>query len=70
MSALKGLVTEGSHLLLMRLFALRKKVPENMKFISLDKGLAVKHSFFVSYSMTDCDRRPPFTVLITVCTVF
>lgn len=48
MSALKGLVTEGSHLLLMRLLALRKKVPENLEFITLDKGLAITHSLFVS----------------------
>ncbi|XP_075875907.1 ciliogenesis-associated TTC17-interacting protein [Nelusetta ayraudi] len=46
MSVLRGLVTEGSHLLLMRLFALRRQVPENMKFITLDKALGIKLSLF------------------------
>ncbi|XP_030608288.1 ciliogenesis-associated TTC17-interacting protein isoform X2 [Archocentrus centrarchus] len=46
MSVLRGLVTEGSSLLLMRLMALRKKVPENMTFVSLDQGLHIIHTSF------------------------
>lgn len=46
MSALRGLVTEGSNLLLMRLFALRKKVPEHMTFISFDQGLHITQTSF------------------------
>ncbi|XP_040911412.1 ciliogenesis-associated TTC17-interacting protein [Toxotes jaculatrix] len=46
MSVLKGLVTEGSILLLMRLIALRKKVPEHMTFISFDQGLHITHTTF------------------------
>lgn len=57
MSVLRGLVTEGSHLLLMRLFALRRKVPENMKFISLNQGLGIIQSSFVSH----CARETPST---------
>ncbi|XP_062259603.1 ciliogenesis-associated TTC17-interacting protein isoform X2 [Platichthys flesus] len=38
-SVIRGLVTEGSTLLLMRLIALRKKVPQNMTFISLNQEL-------------------------------
>ncbi|XP_039999902.1 ciliogenesis-associated TTC17-interacting protein [Xiphias gladius] len=45
-SVLRGLVTEGSILLLMRLIALRKKVPENMTFISFDQGLRIIHTTF------------------------
>uniref|UniRef100_A0A3P9DKS7 Ciliogenesis-associated TTC17-interacting protein n=1 Tax=Maylandia zebra TaxID=106582 RepID=A0A3P9DKS7_9CICH len=41
MSVLRGLVTEGSSLLLMRLIALRRKMPENMTFVSLDPGLHI-----------------------------
>lgn len=48
MSVLRGLVTEGSILLLMRLIALRKKLPEHMTFISLDQGLHITHTSFVS----------------------
>lgn len=48
MSVLKGLVTEGSNLLLMRLIALRKNVPENMTFISFDQGLHIVHTTYVS----------------------
>lgn len=48
MSVLRGLVTEGSNLLLMRLIALRKKVPEHMTFISFDQGLHIIRSTFVS----------------------
>ena len=47
-SVLRGLVTEGSILLLMRLIALRKKVPEHMTFISFDKRLHIIHTTFVS----------------------
>lgn len=56
MSVLSGLVTEGSNLLLMRLIALRKKVPEQMTFISFDQGLHIIHTTFVSNyaSMTSC----------------
>ncbi|MEQ2297297.1 hypothetical protein AMECASPLE_033393 [Ameca splendens] len=46
MSALRGLVTEGSSLLLMRLMALRKKVPENMIFIILDQCLHINQTTF------------------------
>ncbi|XP_054452150.1 ciliogenesis-associated TTC17-interacting protein [Anoplopoma fimbria] len=46
MSVLNGLVTEGSNLLLMRLLALRKKVPEHMTFISFDQGLHIIHTTF------------------------
>lgn len=53
MSALRGLVTEGSSLLLMRLIALRKKVPERMTFISFDQSLHIIRSTFVS----NYDRR-------------
>uniref|UniRef100_A0A3Q0RKC3 Ciliogenesis-associated TTC17-interacting protein n=1 Tax=Amphilophus citrinellus TaxID=61819 RepID=A0A3Q0RKC3_AMPCI len=51
-SVLRGLVTEGSSLLLMRLMALRKKVPENMTFVSLDQGLHIIHTSFVSNTHT------------------
>ena len=44
---LRGLVTEGSNLLLMRLIALRKKVPDGT-FISLDQGLYIVPSTYVS----------------------
>ncbi|XP_059200935.1 ciliogenesis-associated TTC17-interacting protein isoform X2 [Centropristis striata] len=46
MSVLRGLVTEGSSLLLMRLFNLRQKVPEHMTFLSLDKGRHIIHTTF------------------------
>ncbi|XP_076601084.1 ciliogenesis-associated TTC17-interacting protein [Chaetodon auriga] len=46
MSVLRGLLTEGSNLLLMRLIALRRKVPEHMTFISLDQGLHINHTTF------------------------
>lgn len=48
MCVLRGLVTEGSSLLLMRLIALRKMVPEHMTFISFDQGLHIIHTTFVS----------------------
>uniref|UniRef100_A0A8P4GBS0 Ciliogenesis-associated TTC17-interacting protein n=1 Tax=Dicentrarchus labrax TaxID=13489 RepID=A0A8P4GBS0_DICLA len=47
MSVLRGLVTEGSNLLLMRLIALKKEVPEHMTFISLDQGLNIIHTTFL-----------------------
>ncbi|XP_034039791.1 ciliogenesis-associated TTC17-interacting protein isoform X2 [Thalassophryne amazonica] len=43
---LRGLVTEGSNFLLMRLIALRKQVPENMTFISFDQNLRLTHSTY------------------------
>uniref|UniRef100_A0A3B4TKH9 Ciliogenesis-associated TTC17-interacting protein n=1 Tax=Seriola dumerili TaxID=41447 RepID=A0A3B4TKH9_SERDU len=46
-SVLRGLVTEGSILLLMRLIALRKKTPEHMTFISFDQGLHIMHTTFL-----------------------
>ncbi|XP_037537394.1 ciliogenesis-associated TTC17-interacting protein [Nematolebias whitei] len=46
MSVLRGLVTEGSSLLLMRLMAQRKKVPENVTFISLDQKFGISHSTY------------------------
>nr|XP_046263269.1 ciliogenesis-associated TTC17-interacting protein [Scatophagus argus] len=46
MSVLRGLVTEGSHLLLMRLIALRKKVPEHTIFVSFNQGLHIIHTTF------------------------
>ncbi|XP_034559178.1 ciliogenesis-associated TTC17-interacting protein [Notolabrus celidotus] len=45
-SVLRGLVTEGSNLLMMRLFALRKKVPEKVSFVSLNQGLHIIHTTF------------------------
>ncbi|KAF7653658.1 hypothetical protein LDENG_00079940 [Lucifuga dentata] len=47
MSVLRGLVTEGFSLLLMRLIALKKNVPEHMTFISFDKDL---HIISTTYS--------------------
>ncbi|XP_030015547.1 ciliogenesis-associated TTC17-interacting protein isoform X2 [Sphaeramia orbicularis] len=41
MSDLKGLITEGSNLLLMRLMALRTKIPEHMSFISINQDLNI-----------------------------
>ncbi|XP_032422195.1 ciliogenesis-associated TTC17-interacting protein isoform X3 [Xiphophorus hellerii] len=46
MSVLRGLVTEGSSMLLMRLMALRKKVPKNMVFIILDRSLHITQTTF------------------------
>ncbi|KAM9323019.1 ciliogenesis-associated TTC17-interacting protein-like [Pholidichthys leucotaenia] len=45
-SVLRGLVTEGSSLLLMRLFALRKKVPKHMTCLSLDQQLHIVPTSF------------------------
>ncbi|XP_038134766.1 ciliogenesis-associated TTC17-interacting protein [Cyprinodon tularosa] len=46
MSALRGLVTEGSSMLLMRLIAQRKKVPENTVFIFLDQCSCINQTTF------------------------
>ncbi|XP_043990537.1 ciliogenesis-associated TTC17-interacting protein-like [Gambusia affinis] len=51
MSVLRGLVTEGSSMLLMRLMALRKKVPENMVFIILDQSLRINQTTFSELDM-------------------
>jgi len=56
MSVLSGLVTEGSSLLLMRLMALRKTVPEHMTFISLDQGLRIIRTTFVSICQSETFR--------------
>uniref|UniRef100_A0A3B5LDI6 Ciliogenesis-associated TTC17-interacting protein n=1 Tax=Xiphophorus couchianus TaxID=32473 RepID=A0A3B5LDI6_9TELE len=48
MSVLRGLVTEGSSMLLMRLMALRKKVPKNMVFIILDRSLHITQTTFLA----------------------
>ncbi|XP_061654587.1 ciliogenesis-associated TTC17-interacting protein isoform X2 [Phyllopteryx taeniolatus] len=45
-AALRGLVTEGSNFLLMRLMALRKKVPEHMTFLSFDNKLRISRTTF------------------------
>ncbi|KAG7465385.1 hypothetical protein JOB18_034437 [Solea senegalensis] len=55
MSVLEGLVTEGSLLVLMRLVALRRKVPENMTFISFDQGFDMFHSTFSELGVTQMD---------------
>ncbi|XP_077580299.1 ciliogenesis-associated TTC17-interacting protein isoform X2 [Stigmatopora nigra] len=46
MSALRGLVTEGSNFLLMRIIALRKKIPEHMSLISFDQKLQLTRTIF------------------------
>ncbi|XP_077390150.1 ciliogenesis-associated TTC17-interacting protein [Festucalex cinctus] len=46
MAALRGLITEGSNFLLMRLITLRKKVPERMTFVSLDQKLRISCTTF------------------------
>ncbi|XP_054625492.1 ciliogenesis-associated TTC17-interacting protein isoform X1 [Dunckerocampus dactyliophorus] len=46
MSVLRGLITEGSNLLLMRLIALRKKVPEHMNCITFDQKLRIIRTTF------------------------
>ncbi|XP_045907799.1 ciliogenesis-associated TTC17-interacting protein isoform X2 [Micropterus dolomieu] len=46
MSVLRGLVTEGANVLLMRLIVLRKKMPEHMTFISFDQGLQIIQTTF------------------------
>ncbi|XP_061747099.1 ciliogenesis-associated TTC17-interacting protein isoform X3 [Nerophis ophidion] len=45
-SALRGLVTEGSNFLLMRLIALRRKVPEHLAFICFDQKLRIVRTTF------------------------
>uniref|UniRef100_A0A667YER8 Ciliogenesis-associated TTC17-interacting protein n=1 Tax=Myripristis murdjan TaxID=586833 RepID=A0A667YER8_9TELE len=55
LSAVRGLVTEGSNLLLMRLMALRKKVPENMTFISLDQELHIIHTTYTEVGPTQLE---------------
>ncbi|XP_049888303.1 ciliogenesis-associated TTC17-interacting protein [Epinephelus moara] len=55
MSVLRGLVTEGSNLLLMRLIALRKKMPEHMTFISFDQGLHVIHTTFSELGLKELE---------------
>ncbi|XP_070775739.1 ciliogenesis-associated TTC17-interacting protein [Enoplosus armatus] len=57
MSVLRGLVTEGSNLLLMRLIALRKKVPEHMAFISFDQGLHIIHTTFSELGLKQLEVR-------------
>lgn len=47
LSALRGLVTEGSNLLLLRLAALRRTVPAHMTFLSFDQELRLIRSTVV-----------------------
>lgn len=61
LSALKGLVTEGSNLLLLRLVALRKTVPQQMTFLAFDQGLRIIHSTVVRYDANVMSH--PFFVL-------
>lgn len=49
LSALRGLVTEGSNLLLLRLIALRKRAPQQMTFLSFDQALRIIPSTVVRY---------------------
>ncbi|XP_056913111.1 ciliogenesis-associated TTC17-interacting protein isoform X1 [Takifugu flavidus] len=49
LSALRGLVTEGCSLLLLRLIALRKSAPRQMTFLSLDQELRLVHSTVVRH---------------------
>lgn len=49
LSALRGLVTEGSSLLLLRLMALRKTVRPQMNFVSFDQELRVIRSTVVRH---------------------
>ncbi|XP_008332501.1 ciliogenesis-associated TTC17-interacting protein isoform X2 [Cynoglossus semilaevis] len=55
LSDLRGLVTEGSILLLMRLFVTRKKVPDHMVFISFNQGLRMVHSTFSELGLKQLD---------------
>uniref|UniRef100_A0A3P9MZ36 Ciliogenesis-associated TTC17-interacting protein n=2 Tax=Poecilia reticulata TaxID=8081 RepID=A0A3P9MZ36_POERE len=57
MSVLRGLVTEGSSLLLMRLMALRKKVPKNMVFIILDQNLHINQTTFSELDVKEISIR-------------
>lgn len=56
MSNIKGLVTEGSNLLLMRLIALRKKVPEHMTFISFDQGINIIHTTYTELGLKQIEN--------------
>lgn len=51
MSLARAFITEGSNLLLMRLFALKKRVPENMTFISIDQSLHIISATFGELGM-------------------
>lgn len=62
MSVLRGLVTEGANVLLMRLIVLRKKMPEHMTFISFDQGLQIIQTTFVSHC--DSENSCSFCVLL------
>lgn len=46
LASLHGLVTEGSNLLLLRLLALRRNVPEHMTFISFDQDTRLSSSTY------------------------
>ena len=48
LATLRGLVTEGSNLLLLRLLSLKKNVPEHMTFISFDQDTSLSSSTYVS----------------------
>ncbi|KAK0134538.1 Ciliogenesis-associated TTC17-interacting protein [Merluccius polli] len=48
LSALRGLLSEGSSLLLMRVMALRRSVPENMTLPSLDQESNLTHTTYRS----------------------
>ncbi|XP_060939802.1 ciliogenesis-associated TTC17-interacting protein [Limanda limanda] len=54
-SVIRGLVTEGSTLLLMRLMALRKKVPQNMTFISLNQELKMSQIILSELDVKELD---------------
>lgn len=54
LSALRGLVTEGSNLLLLRLIARRKTVPQQMTFLAFDQGLRLTHSTVVRLPLAQC----------------
>ncbi|XP_029970643.1 ciliogenesis-associated TTC17-interacting protein [Salarias fasciatus] len=56
-SALRGLVTEGSSLLLMRLIALRKKMPENTMFVSLDQEFRIVHTTFSELGFKELEAQ-------------
>ncbi|KAL0966352.1 hypothetical protein UPYG_G00294220 [Umbra pygmaea] len=46
LSSLKGLVSEGSNLLLLRVLALRRNVPENMTFLSFSQDKSISTSTY------------------------
>ncbi|XP_019961909.2 ciliogenesis-associated TTC17-interacting protein isoform X1 [Paralichthys olivaceus] len=54
-SVTRGLVTEGSILLLMRLIALRKTMPQNMTFISFNQGFHMSHITFSELGVKQMD---------------